>query len=166
MNEVGQYIKKLRKNKGLTQTQLAEKLNISFQSVSKWENGETLPDTNILLDLCNELDTTADTLLNGGVIINKRRKLIKVESIVEGFNYIKKVKECFGEDSDFYQGIVEGISIKMNFDFEETLKINPQVLYTEVIINYILNGYIIDVEEAKQWITNEKYINEILKRIK
>lgn len=39
MNEVGQYIKKLRKNKGLTQTQLAEKLNISFQSVSKWENG-------------------------------------------------------------------------------------------------------------------------------
>lgn len=166
MNEVGQYIKKLRKNKGLTQTQLAEKLNISFQSVSKWENGETLPDTNILLDLCNELDTTADTLLNGGVIINKRRKLIKVESIVEGFNYIKKVKECFGEDSDFYQGIVEGISKKMNFDFEETLKINPQVLYTEVIINYILNGYIIDVEEAKQWITNEKYINEILKRIK
>lgn len=116
--------------------------------------------------MCNELDTTADTLLNGGVIINKRRKLIKVESIVEGFNYIKKVKECFGEDSDFYQGIVERISKKMNFDFEETLKINPQVLYTEVIINYILNGYIIDVEEAKQWITNEKYINEILKRIK
>lgn len=42
----------------------------------------------------------------GGVIINKKRKLIKVESIGEGVNYIKKVKECFGEDSDFYQGLV------------------------------------------------------------
>lgn len=77
MNEIGQYIKKLRKAKGLTQTELTNKLNISFQSVSKWEIGETLPDTNILLDLCNELDTTVDTLLNGGVIINKKRKLIK-----------------------------------------------------------------------------------------
>ena len=56
MNKIGQFIKKLRKEKGLTQSQLAEKLNISFQSVSKWETGETLPDTNILLSLCDELD--------------------------------------------------------------------------------------------------------------
>ena len=118
MNKIGQYIKKLRKEKGLTQTQLADKLNISFQSVSKWEVGETLPDTNILLPLCNELGTTVDTLLSGGVIINKNRKLIKVESIVEGFKYLEKVKDSFGENSDFYKGIVEGISNKMNFNFE------------------------------------------------
>ena len=79
MNKIGQFIKKLRKEKGLTQAQLAEKLNISFQSVSKWETGETLPDTNILLSLCEELDTTVDTLLNGGIIINKQRRVIKAE---------------------------------------------------------------------------------------
>lgn len=165
MNEVGKYIKKLRKEKGLTQNQLAEKLNITFQSVSKWETGETLPDTSILLDLCNELDITVDTLLNAGVIINKKRKMIKVESIVEGFNHLYAVKECFGEDSDFYKGIVEGISMKMNFDFEDALKNYPEVLYTEVVIGYILNGYTIDIEEAKNWIINEKYINEIKKRL-
>lgn len=162
---IGQYIKKLRKEKGLTQMQLAEKLNISFQSVSKWEVGETLPDTNILLDLCNELDTTVDTLLNGGAVINKKRRLIKVESIVDGFKHLEALKECFGEDSYFYKGIVEGISAKMNFDFEQALKSNREVLYTEVVIDYLLKGYCVDIEEAKMWIHNQKYINEIKKRM-
>ena len=165
MNKVGQFIKKLRKEKDLTQTQLAEKLNISFQSVSKWEVGETLPDTNILLSLCNELDTTVDTLLNGGVIINKQRKIIKAESIVEGFKYLEKVKEAFGENSDFYQGIVDGISKKLNFNYEETVVRNPEVLYTEAILKYLTNGYIVDIEEVKNWIHNDKYIDEIKKRM-
>ena len=166
MNEIGLFIKKLRKEKGLTQSELAEKLNISFQAVSKWENGETLPDTAILLDLCNELDTSVDTLLNGGVVINKNRKLIKVENIVNGFNHLASLKDCFGENSTFYKGIIKGISTEMNFNFEEALSVNPQVLYTEVVIQYILNGYVVDIDEARMWINNEKYINEIKKRMK
>ena len=166
MNEIGLFIKKLRKEKGITQTRLAEKLNISFQAVSKWENGETLPDTAILLDLCNELDTSVDTLLNGGVVINKNRKLIKVENIVSGFNHLASLKDCFGENSTFYKGIVKGISAEMNFNFEEALSVNPQILYTEVVIQYILNGYVVDIQEARTWINNEKYINEIKKRMK
>ncbi|MBQ8293367.1 MAG: helix-turn-helix transcriptional regulator [Bacilli bacterium] len=165
MNEIGQFIKKLRKEKGMTQTQLAEKLNISFQSVSKWEIGETLPDTNILLSLCDVLNTTVDTLLNGGNLINKQRKIIKVEAIVEGFKHLEKVKNSFGEDSYFYKGIVEGISKKMNFNFEETLNTNPEVLYTEVVLGYLTNGYTVDMEEVKVWIHNDKYIKEIKKRM-
>ena len=166
MNQIGLFIKKLRKEKGFTQKELADKLNISFQAVSKWENGDTLPDTYLLLDLCNLLDTTVDTLLNGGVIINKKRKLIKIESIVEGFKYFDLLKECFNENSFIYEGMIEGVSNKMNFDFKEALKVNREVLYTEVAINYLLNGYYIDIEEAKMWIHNEKYLNEIIKRMK
>lgn len=165
MNEIGLYIKKLRKEKRLTQIELAEKLNVSFQAVSKWETGETLPDTSLLLDLCNELDTSVDTLLNGGVVINKNRKLIKVENIVDGFKHLSALKDCFGMDSQFYKGIIEGISEKMNFNFEETLTSNPEVLYTEVVIGYLLNGYTINLEEVKVWIKNEKYVNEIKKRM-
>ena len=166
MNEIGLYIKKLRKEKGLTQQQLADKLNISFQAISKWETGETLPDTGLLLDLCNELGTTADALLNGGTIINKNQKLIRVENIMGGFAHIAALKDEFGEDSPFYKGIMEGISSKMNFNFEETLYNNPEVLYTEVVINYLQNGYTVCIEEAKTWIKNEKYIEEIKKRMK
>lgn len=165
MNEIGLYIKKLRKQKGLTQQQLADKLNVSFQAVSKWETGETLPDVALLLDLCNELDTTADTLLNGGAFVDKKRKIIKVENIVNGFERLAQLKDYFGEDSTFYQGIIEGISNKMNFDFADALKNNLQVLYTEAVIQYLLNGYTVDIEEAKLWITNEKYLNEIRKRL-
>ena len=166
MNEIGLYIKRLRKEKGITQQQLADKLSVSFQAVSKWETGETLPDTGLLLDLCNELGTTADALLNGGTIINKNHKLIRVENIVNGFSHIAALKDEFGEDSPFYRGIMEGISYKMNFNFEETLYSNPEVLYTEVVINYLKNGYTVCLEEARTWIKNEKYIEEIKTRIK
>ena len=166
MSEVGLYIKKKRKEKGLTQAELADKLNISFQAVSKWETGETLPDTGILLELCNILDVSVDTLLNGGVVINRNRKLIKVENIVIGFSRLVSLKECFGEESTFYRGIIEGLNNKMNFNFEEALELYPEVLYTEVVIQYLMNGYTVDIEEAKIWIKNKKYINEIKKRMK
>lgn len=61
---------------------------------------------------------------------------------------------------------MEGISSKMNFNFEETLYTNPEVLYTEVVINYLQNGYTVCIEEAKTWIKNEKYFEEIKKRMK
>ena len=101
MNEIGLYIKKLRKEKGMTQSELADKLNVTFQAVSKWETGETLPDTSLLLDLCDELGTSVDTLLNGGVLVNKNRRFIKVENIVSGFNHLLAIKDCFGEESLF-----------------------------------------------------------------
>ena len=63
--KVGRQIADLRKVKGLTQSQLGERLNISFQAVSKWERGETLPDVGILLDLAKVLETTVDHILNG-----------------------------------------------------------------------------------------------------
>lgn len=51
--KIGAYIQMLRRRAGLTQKELAEKLNISFQAVSKWETGESLPDTGILLDVAD-----------------------------------------------------------------------------------------------------------------
>ena len=57
---VGNQIAMLRKQKGLTQNDLGERLGVSFQAVSKWERGETLPDTAILLDMAEVLETTVD----------------------------------------------------------------------------------------------------------
>ena len=64
--KIGKYIKTLRKNKNMTQKELADELCVSFQAVSKWEIGETLSDTSLLLKLCDILDTSVDKLLNGG----------------------------------------------------------------------------------------------------
>lgn len=63
--EIGKFIAKSRKEKNLTQAQLAEKLNITDRAVSKWETGKSLPDSSIMLELCEILGITVNELLSG-----------------------------------------------------------------------------------------------------
>lgn len=71
MNQVkiGKFIAECRKKNGLTQMQLAEKLNITDRVVSKWENGKAMPDSSIMLELCDELKISVNDLLSGEVVI-------------------------------------------------------------------------------------------------
>ena len=62
---IGKFVSSCRKDKGLTQMQLAEKLNISNRAVSKWETGKSIPDASIMLELCEILGITANELLSG-----------------------------------------------------------------------------------------------------
>lgn len=61
--KVGNFIMEKRKSLGLTQQQLADKLNVSFQAISKWENGDTVPNTETLKLLSREFDVSINTLL-------------------------------------------------------------------------------------------------------
>lgn len=75
--KVGNFIMEKRKALGLTQQQLADKLNISFQAISKWENGTTYPNIEILRDLAIVLEVSVDEILAGS------------EKDVEGLSYSK-----------------------------------------------------------------------------
>lgn len=66
--KIGRFIAEQRKAAGLTQMQLAEKLNITDRAVSKWENGKAMPDSSIMLDLCQELNISVNDLLSGEVV--------------------------------------------------------------------------------------------------
>lgn len=63
--EIGKFIAECRKEKELTQLQLAEKLNITNRAVSKWETGKSMPDVSIMLELCNVLGVSVNELLSG-----------------------------------------------------------------------------------------------------
>lgn len=63
--KVGRAILEQRKIKGLTQKQLAELLNVSYQAVSRWEQGISLPSVDMIYDIARNLETTVDFLLNG-----------------------------------------------------------------------------------------------------
>ncbi|MDE7263028.1 MAG: helix-turn-helix domain-containing protein [Anaeroplasmataceae bacterium] len=162
--EVGQYIKRKRTDLGLTQKDIADKLHISFQAVSKWEVGETLPDSSILLDLADILKTTVDNILNGGTVVAKRYKKISVENVVKGFEAIDTIKKCFGDRSYFYLGMIEGINQKMNMDIEAHLA-NPEhrdIMYAEVILQAIQNeNAYVDMDEIKHFFKNEKIVKYI-----
>ena len=63
--KIGKFISTKRKEKNLTQEELAEKLLITDRAVSKWERGLSLPDADKMLDLCNILDINVNELLIG-----------------------------------------------------------------------------------------------------
>ena len=71
--KVGQFIAECRKKKDLTQAQLAEKLNITDRAISKWENGKAMPDSALMLDLCDILGITVNELLCGEVSDQEQR---------------------------------------------------------------------------------------------
>ncbi|MDE7273266.1 MAG: helix-turn-helix domain-containing protein [Lachnospiraceae bacterium] len=71
--KVGRAISEQRKSKGMTQKQLADMLNVSYQAVSRWEQGTSLPSVDMIYDIAQVLDTTVDFLLNG---LSKERKMI------------------------------------------------------------------------------------------
>ena len=66
--KIGKFIAECRKRANLTQMQLAEKLGITDRAVSKWERGKALPDSSIMLELCDLLGITVNDLLSGEVI--------------------------------------------------------------------------------------------------
>ncbi len=161
--KIGHYIQHLRKSAGMTQKELADKLHISFQAVSKWENGDSLPDTAILLDLCDVLNTTADKLLNGGSLAATERRLMRLEDVATGFQYIESIGKLFGEDCTFFVGMIEGINEKMNIDLLTYLK-DPktrEVMYAEVLIQGILSGRTVDMDEIEANFRNEKMVKTI-----
>ena len=89
---IGRFIAERRKRVGLTQAQLAEKLNITDRAVSKWETGKAMPDSSIMLELCGILAITVNDLLSGEVVVmeNYSKETEK--------NLLKMVKEK--EESD------------------------------------------------------------------
>lgn len=92
-NKIGEFIAKERKAKKLTQLKLAEKLFVSEKTVSKWENGKGLPDTNLLQKLCEIFGVSLNELLSGERISieNKQENeqlLLKLTKEIEQKNKI------------------------------------------------------------------------------
>lgn len=89
MNQVkiGKFIATCRKEKNLTQLQLAEKLNVTDRAVSKWENGKSMPDSSIMLKLCSVLGISVNELLNGEKInmenINQKNEQLLLDMAKE-----------------------------------------------------------------------------------
>lgn len=80
---IGKFISACRKDKGLTQMQLAEKLNITNRAVSKWETGKSVPDASIMLDLCAVLGISVNELLSGERIAVENYQKRAEENLVE-----------------------------------------------------------------------------------
>ena len=93
--EFGKFLAQLRKEKGLTQLQLAKQLNVTDKAISRWETGKNYPDIEIFEELSNILDVSISELLEGKRIEKENLFIISEEHIVKQIKKNKKNKKIY-----------------------------------------------------------------------
>lgn len=106
-NKIGKFILELRKEKNMSQKELAKKLGVTDRAISKWENGRGMPDLSLMKPLCKELDITINDLLSGEKIDKKDYQQKLEENILNTINYSNKkiIKSLAFYISVFFTGI-------------------------------------------------------------
>lgn len=132
---IGKFITQKRKEKNLTQEQLAEKIGVSNKTISKWETGRCMPDYSVLKKLCEELEITVTEFIDGKEceeksnciyndekildLLKRTQELEKQKNIMYGFLLIvmgialQSLSSTFsGSDiKDFFSGLMLGLSV-------------------------------------------------------
>ena len=124
--KVGKFIAECRKNKKMTQAELAEKLNITDRAISKWETGKGMPDSSIMLELCKELGISVNELLSG--------EMIKID------NYNEKLE----------QNLIE--IVKQKEESDRKLLTMEIIMGGTTIIMYLAIAMIASFAEMQNWI--------------
>ena len=133
--KIGKFISDCRKKQGLTQLQLADKLNITDRAVSKWETGRAMPDSSIMLQLCDVLQISVNELLQGEVIMNNEEN--KQEEVL-----MQLLKEKQQSDKRLLKIEIYIIILSITFllgllILSSTLNIENWLRYTLIIIGFV-----------------------------
>lgn len=109
---IGKFIANKRKEKNLTQEQLAEKLGVSNKTISKWETGKCMPDYGIVKSLCEELEITVSELMDGEEAEEKSVRAYDDEQIMD---LLRRIQELEKQKNLFYGIllIVMGIALQV-----------------------------------------------------
>lgn len=107
---IGQYIAQKRKEKNLTQAQLAEKLGVSNKTISKWENGKCMPDYSIIESLCKELEITVSELLDGE---DTDKNSIRMYDETQIMDLLRRTKELETQKNAMYGVLLIVMGIAM-----------------------------------------------------
>ena len=93
--KIGKFILELRKDKKMTQQELADKIGVTDRAISKWENGRGMPDISLMKPLCEILDITLNELISGEKIDKKEYQKKSDENILKTIKYTNKKTNFF-----------------------------------------------------------------------
>lgn len=162
--KVGEQIAVLRKAKGITQSELGERIGVSFQAVSKWERGETLPDITVLPDLAKILETTVDFILLGNEKVIEYKGKFTVTDIKKGLNCLKNAGEYLGTENIIYRAAIKGINKDLNTDIEEAFTNDYvfEAFLAEAIIQNLISGLYVDISDVKNNFRHDHFKNIVV----
>ena len=153
-DKIGKFIAKLRKDKNMTQGELAEKIGVSINAVSKWERGLNFPDVSLYKKICDELNVSIEELINGeknlkqtsneNKTIVSKKKTKKILTILATILFITliltvfynlKLKINLVNDSDYLY------EETLNFIKEKEFAENPDSKYKDFNVFYSYHGF-------------------------
>ena len=164
LKKVGNQIAALRKSKNMTQSDLGERLGVSFQAVSKWERGETMPDVTLLPELSNVLGCSIDYILKCGEQAIGFRGKIQVENVINGLKCIKGMGELLGEDNLIYQSAIQGINQSLNTQIQRIFTDDYafEAFVAECVIQSLNNGAYVDITDVKNSFKHDHFKQIVL----
>lgn len=150
--EIGKFVAECRKEKSLTQAQLAEKLNITNRAISKWETGKSMPDTSVMLELCEILGISVNELLSG-----KRLSMENYQNEAEGnlTNLLVKAKNLGKMRVIAALLIICGITIGFTFPTILELKVLEKIVMCVIGIFIFGCGFVMELLLKKAMYTNQ-----------
>ena len=100
--QIGKFISELRKEKNMTQQELADKIGVTDRAISNWENGRRLPDLSLIKVVASELDISVAELLNGRKLNKEELEELKItiDNLLE-YNTIEEIKRIKKSNSAF-----------------------------------------------------------------
>ncbi len=162
--KVGEQIAILRKAKGITQGELGERIGVSFQAVSKWERGETLPDTALLPSLARILETTIDNILTGGEKAVDYKGKFTVTDMKKGLVCLKNTGEYLGKENLIYRAAIKGINTELNTDIEDAFSDDCifEAFLAETVIQNLISGMYVDITDVKNNFRHDRFKNIVI----
>ena len=127
-NKIGNLIKELRKKNNLTQEKFAEKYGVTYQAVSKWENGKNIPDISLLKQICDDYNINIDDLLDGRTSYKKNKKKLLIIGIIISIILIVVLVSflVFHDDSFTFKTLTSNCS---NFEISGSIAYNKSKSY-------------------------------------
>lgn len=153
LNKISNFIKTKRKELGITQDELAEKLFVTEKAISRWETGRGTPDISLLLPLSKELNIDVSELLNGEE--NKKSKN-EVEQLIE-YNEITKANKYnfqFKLVIFFYALSILSFLFYLRFEYDPNIEVN---YFVRLLIIVIASGFVV--------IGNKIYSNNYVEKV-
>lgn len=150
LKQVGMFIQMCRKNLGLTQNDISEKLGVTPQAVSNWERGESMPDVSLLPDLACALRCSVDAILSGGSGCGGYRRHITVAQMKEALNTINRLGDLLGRDHFIYRCIIDALNTRMNTTIELSFS-DPhifEVFTIEFLMECVRQGDYVDPRDV------------------
>lgn len=158
LNKISDFIKNKRKELGMTQDELAEKLFVTEKAISRWETGRGTPDISLLLPLSKELKIDVSELLNGEE--NKKTKN-EVEQLIEYNEIIKanKFNSQFKLSLLFYILSILSFLLYLRFEYDPNIEINYFIRLIIIVIASLFviignriysNNYVEKIEDKKK----------------